>query len=394
MSSKPIEVLGGRSAQLFLAEYWQKKPLLIRNALPGVENLLEPEEMAGLALEDAVESRIILERSPVDWELRHGPFTDKTFNNLPPTHWTLLIQALDHLVPAVADILEQFDFLPNWRIDDIMGSFAPRGGSVGPHFDYYDVFLVQAHGQRRWQLGQQCDENTPIIGGLPVKILEAFDPTQEWVLNPGDILYLPPGLAHYGVAENDCMTFSVGFRAPSEQEIFNEFAHFISQHHQQDRRLEDPDLAPQSNPGWITPEAIDKVAGILQKMASDKTQIGAWMGEFFSQTKYDQQPEPPEGEYNEAEVHDLLTQQLSLRKEESSRFIYTGEAHRPHHFFVNGVGLDIPPLSQSMVLYLCKHRHYSPATLSLFCESPENMNLILKLLNMGVIYFEDEFYQA
>lgn len=393
MSSKPIDILGGRSAELFFAEYWQKKPLLVRNALPGVDSLLEPEELAGIALEEGIESRIILERSPIDWELRHGPFNDKTFKNLPKTHWTLLVQALDHIVPAVSDILDHFDFLPNWRIDDIMASFAPVGGSVGPHYDYYDVFLIQAHGQRRWQLGQQCDDSTPLLEGLPVKILQDFDPTQEWLLNPGDMLYLPPGLAHYGVAENDCMTFSVGFRAPSEQEILGEFAHFLSQIPSQQARYQDPDLQPQSNPGWITPQAVDKVQEILQKLVSDPNKIANWMGEFFSQTKYAQQPEPPEGEYSEAEVHDLLTANLTVRKEESTRFIYTGDVNRPHQFFVNGTGFDIPAISQSLVLYLCKDRHYSPATLSLFCESTENMRLFVQLLNMGVIYFEDEQYQ-
>ena len=217
MASKPLPILGGRSAELFLSEYWQRQPMLVRGAFVDIENIIEPEELAGFSLDDTVESRIILERSPVDWELRHGPFNQKTFKNLPKTHWTLLVQALDHQVPAISDLLEAFNFIPNWRIDDVMASFAPKGGSVGPHYDFYDVFLIQAHGQRRWQVGQTCTEETAIVPNLPVRILQEFQPEQEWVLNPGDMLYLPPGIAHYGVAENECITLSVGFRAPSEQ---------------------------------------------------------------------------------------------------------------------------------------------------------------------------------
>jgi 50S ribosomal protein L16 3-hydroxylase len=393
MSSKPLSILGGRSAESFLSGYWQKQPLLVRNAFPNVESLVEAEELAGLSLEDNVESRIIIERSPVDWELRHGPFTEKTFNNLPQSHWTLLIQALDHQVPAVAELLEAFQFIPNWRIDDIMASFAPVGGSVGPHYDYYDVFLIQAHGQRRWQLGQQCDEDSELLPNLPVRILKNFQPSQEWVLNPGDMLYLPPGIAHYGVAENDCMTLSVGFRAPSEHEIINDFVHHLLEQPQQDCRYQDPDLQVQSNPGWISPEAVDRMADILQKMVSNREQIKLWMAEYLSQTKYDQNPEPPEEDYPEAEVKELLHENLSLRKEESSRLIYIGDQHRPEQLYINGTRIDIPPLTHSMILYLCKHRHYNPATLAIFCETPENLRLLTQLLNMGVVYFEEDHYR-
>lgn len=393
MSSKPLAILGGRSAELFLSEYWQKQPLLVRGAFPDIETLLEPEELAGLSLEESIESRIILERSPVDWELRHGPFNEKTFKNLPKTHWTLLVQALDHQIPSVADLLEAFVFIPNWRIDDIMASFAPLGGSVGPHYDYYDVFLIQAHGQRRWQLGQLCDEDTPLLPNLPVRILKDFLPEQEWVLNPGDMLYLPPGLAHYGVAENDCMTFSVGFRAPSEQEIINEFVHYLMAKQNEGRRFSDPDLKVQTNPGWLAPAAVEKVADTLQRIVSDRDQITAWMGEYLSQTKYDQNPEPPEDDYHHTEVMELLLQNLSLRREESSRFIYTGEQNRPQALFVNGSKMEVHPFTQSMVLYLCKNRHYNPASLAMFCEAPVNLRLFTQLLNMGVVYFEEDPFQ-
>lgn len=393
MASKPLSILGGRSAELFLSEYWQKQPLLVRGAFPDVEQLLEPEELAGLSLDDTVESRIILERSPVDWELRHGPFNEKTFRNLPKTHWTLLVQALDHQMPAVADLLEAFQFIPNWRVDDIMASFAPVGGSVGPHYDYYDVFLIQAHGQRRWQIGQQCDEDSELLPNLPVRVLKDFHASQEWFLNPGDMLYLPPGIAHYGVAENDCMTFSVGFRAPSEQELINDFVHFLLAHTDQGRRYSDPDLKEQINPGWLSQSAVERVTDTLQRLVSDREQISSWLGEFLSHTKYDQNPEPPEEDYHEADVLELLHQNLSVRREESSRFIYTGEENRPQSLFINGTRIEFHPFTQQLILFLCKGRHYNPTKLVMFCEAPVNLRFLTQLLNMGVIYFEEDIYR-
>jgi len=393
MASKPLAILGGRSAELFLSEYWQKQPLLVRDAFPNIDHLLEPEELAGLSLDDTIESRIILERSPVDWELKHGPFTEKTFRNLPKTHWTLLLQALDHQVPVVSDLLEAFTFLPSWRIDDIMASYAPVGGSVGPHYDYYDVFLIQARGQRRWQLGEFCDEQTPLIPKLPMRILRDFAPQQEWIVNPGDMLYLPPGMSHYGVAENDCITLSVGFRAPSEQEIISEFVHYLVANKDESRRYSDPDLKIQSNPGWLSSGTVDKIADTLQRMLSDREEIANWFGEYVSHTKYDQNPEPPEEDYSSGEILDLLQQNLSVRREESSRFVYTGEQNRPINLFINGSKLEVHPFTQSMILYLCKSRHYDPRKLAMFCEAPVNLRFLTRLFNMAVIYFEEEQYQ-
>ena len=392
MSINPFDLLGGRTPEQFLREYWQKKPLLVRNALPGIEGLLEPDEIAGLSLEEEIESRIIVERSPVDWELRHGPFSDKTFKNLPKTHWTLLVQALDQYCPPVADLLNLFSFIPSWRIDDIMVSYAPEGGSVGPHYDYYDVFLIQAHGQRRWQVGQMCDDATPLLPNLPIRILKDFQAEQEWVLNPGDMLYLPPGVSHYGVALGECMTLSVGFRAPSEQDILLDFVHAHMQQVEQERRYSDPDLQPQSNPGWIGPDAVERMADIMRRAVSDPAKISRWMASYLSQTKYEREPEPPESDYSDEDVSELLLANQAIRREESTRMLYTGDTHRPEHFFINGAEVEIPPLTHSLVLYLCKQRVYRPATVEMFCRTPECLRLVTQLLNQGFLYFEDDTF--
>lgn len=392
-SNQPLAILGGISAEDFLQEYWQKKPLLVRDAFPGVSELMDPEELAGLSLDEANESRIILERSPVDWELRLGPFDDKQFKNLPATHWTLLVQAIDHQVPAIAQLLDAFDFVPSWRLDDIMASYAPQFGSVGPHFDYYDVFLIQAQGQRRWQIGQTCDGNTPLLPNLPVRILQQFQAMDEWILNPGDMLYLPPGIAHHGVAQNNCMTYSVGFRAPSKLEIVNDFVHHLSIHQADDQRYRDPHLRIQENPGWLNQEAVDQVQGILQQLVSDRAQVESWLAGYLSQTKYESQPEPPDEDYSAQDVMDLLTANYSSRREESSRMIYTGAENRPTGFFINGEPFPTSSATDQLVLYLCQTRHYDPAELSLLCRSPDNLALLTRLLNLGIIYFEEDTWQ-
>ena len=185
--TNPFPVLGDISAEEFLADYWQKKPLLIRNAIPNFEPPVDGDELAGMALEQEVESRLVV---GADWQLEHGPFTEERFQTLPSTDWTLLVQAVDLWVPEVAELLHEFNFLPPWRLDDIMVSYAEAGGSVGPHFDYYDVFLLQGAGQRRWQIGQRCDNDTPLATGTDLKIIADFKATNEWVLNTGDMLWV------------------------------------------------------------------------------------------------------------------------------------------------------------------------------------------------------------
>lgn len=199
------------SRREFLRDYWQQRPLLIRQGLAGFRSPLSPEELAGLAMEADTESRIIGYRAGA-WSLQHGPFDTQDFQRNDP--WTLLVQRVDHWVPEVAALRQSVAFLPNWRFDDVMVSYAVDGGSVGPHFDRYDVFLLQGLGRRRWHLGQFCDEQTPRLQHEALHLLETFENSAEFVLEPGDVLYVPPGLAHWGVAEGECMTYSLGFRAP------------------------------------------------------------------------------------------------------------------------------------------------------------------------------------
>jgi 50S ribosomal protein L16 3-hydroxylase len=186
----------------------------MRQAATGLD-VIDGDTLAGLALEEEVESRLISGAGRGPWELRHGPFEEEMFSSLPDNDWTLLVQSVDHYLAEVSLLLDSFSFLPAWRLEDIMISYAAKGGSVGPHFDQYDVFLVQASGSRRWQIGQWCDGSTLLLPHDSLKLLADFQVQEEFVLDAGDVLYLPPGLAHWGIADSDdCITWSVGLRSP------------------------------------------------------------------------------------------------------------------------------------------------------------------------------------
>ena len=211
-------------AATFLAEYWQKKPLLMRQVAGGLDQP-DPDTLAGLALEEEVESRLITGHDQGPWNVQHGPFREHDFDVLPRENWTLLVQSVDCFMTEVSLLLDSFDFLPGWRLEDIMISYAARGGSVGPHFDRYDVFLIQARGKRRWQIGQPCDRHSPLLQHDQLKLLANMEVTDEFILEPGDALYLPPGIAHWGIAEDsDCVTWSAGFRAPSPVDLLGRLA--------------------------------------------------------------------------------------------------------------------------------------------------------------------------
>ncbi|HEU4581211.1 MAG TPA: cupin domain-containing protein [Polyangiaceae bacterium] len=215
-------MLGSLTPQQFLAEHWQKKPLLVRQALPGFTSPLGADDLAGMACEDEIEARLVTGKVGGRWRLEHGPFEPERLESLPEHDWTLLVQDVDKWVPEVASLLAAFRFLPDWRIDDIMISVAAPGGSVGPHTDQYDVFLLQAQGRRRWQLSEHFDP--ALDPQAELKILCRFEPEQEFVVEPGDLLYLPPNVAHYGLALDRAMTYSIGFRAPDRRELMGALA--------------------------------------------------------------------------------------------------------------------------------------------------------------------------
>ena len=275
---------GGAGADEFLQEYWQQNPLLIRQALPGYISPISPDELAGLALEEEVESRLVVGGGN-NWSLRHGPFTEQDFLDLPQQDWTLLVQAVDLWVPQVRQLLELFAFLPLWRLDDVMVSFACPGGSVGPHFDQYDVFLLQVAGTRRWQIGGQCDGSTPLKADCQIRMLESFSSREEWLLEPGDMLYLPPGIAHWGVAESECLTYSIGFRSPNIADLLADLAvELMAQGY--DAHYRDPAMSQALAGPDIAQAFVAQAKQQLWQAIDNDDLIGDWFARFMTAPKY------------------------------------------------------------------------------------------------------------
>ncbi|NKB77368.1 MAG: cupin domain-containing protein [Gammaproteobacteria bacterium] len=374
--------LGDLSLDTFLAEYWQKKPLLIRQTLPEIESPVTADELAGLACEEEVESRLISHDAKNDqWDLTEGPFDEANFVDLPKKHWTLLVQAVDHWVPAAADFLSPFYFIPSWRVDDLMISLSGDEGGVGPHYDNYDVFLVQVRGRRKWEIGGLHDESSACRPDTPLKILTEWESEQSWVLEPGDMLYVPPSVGHNGVAIGDgCMTCSVGFRAPSHRDILLDYYEEVAEQLNEDIRYSDPNLVPQPNPGQITPEAVLNVQKILAQYIDDHDRVAQWFGRCMTSPKYSDE-EMTIDAHHLNDVHQHLVEGGMLMKNEGSRFAFQ-ERGKSAWLFVDGRQYTCSELVFNFVKTLCSERAFSDFS----GQSEEQDELILDLLNHGSLY--------
>lgn len=287
MKKTPIEktaqeLLGGMPVNQFLQEYWQKKPLLIRQAIPGFSGLLSPEELAGLACEETVQSRLV-SNVRGKWLVEDGPFDESRFLKLPQKDWTLLVQDVNHYLPEADGLLRKFSFIPYARLDDLMVSYAPDGGGVGPHFDSYDVFLLQGYGKRLWRVSSQQD--LTLVEGAPLRILQDFHTEQEWLLEPGDMLYLPPHIAHWGIADGACMTYSIGFRALSAHELVSEFLNYLQEKNVAQGMYADADLALQQHPAEISESMLGKVGRMLQDLQWNREDVVRFLGRYLSEPK-------------------------------------------------------------------------------------------------------------
>ncbi len=346
----PIEVAGsdchplGMPPARFLRDYWQKHPLLVRQAFPAFEPPLQPEDLAGLACEEFALARIVSHDARSDrWSVRSGPFSEGDFARLPKTHWTLLVQDVDKWDADVAALPAHFGFLPSWRIDDVMVSYAEDGGSVGAHVDQYDVFLLQGLGRRRWQISTDPDAPQAFRDDVELKLLRRFTPTHDWVLEPGDMLYLPPGLPHHGVAQDACMTFSLGMRAPSQAEMAGDFIDDLADSLPESARYADPDLAPARGAGEIDDAAIVRVADAMPWLRLAGTDgagvpmssLRAWFGRFITRYRSAQVAAAPPRRIGEAALERARAGGACVRRNPFSRVAWMREG-RGARLFVAG----------------------------------------------------------
>ena len=374
--------------EAFLRDHWQKRPLLIRNPWQAWQNPITPDELAGLACEDHVEARLIT-RKRRDWAVEQGPFEEPRFERLGKLPSTLLVQAVDHHVPEVAALIEPFRFIPNWRIDDVMVSYATDQGGVGAHFDHYDVFLIQGLGKRLWQLGQHCDQTTPLLAHDELRLLADFQVAEEWVLEPGDILYVPPGLAHNGVAVgDDCMTYSVGFRAPSRSELIAHWCDALLDDLGDDDRYRDTAGPALANPGEISAEAISTLHAMVTEKLRDPDAFARWFGGYISTRRYPDIDWSPDVPIDDAGLAALAADDVVLSRNPASRFSYVEQGQENVLLFVNGTCHACSGSAAAFARTLCA-QSVTPVEPQ-WTRLPDVVPVIAALYNAGAITFDRE----
>lgn len=370
----------------FLSEYWQKKPLVIRQALPDFINLLSADELAGLAMEDDVESRMVFETPKIlpNWQLKRGPFTEADFKTLPKTHWTLLVQGVDQLIPEIASLLDHFDFIPQWRIDDVMISYAVKDGSVGPHYDNYDVFLYQASGERKWSLTtKRCDESN-YLKNVDLRIMEQFEVEEEYTLSAGDMLYLPPHVGHHGVSlDDDCITYSFGYRSYQGQELWDSFGDYLSEQNNPPSLYRDPNWSSIKATSAIPPDAWLNAKDVMQKILNDEKQLQSWFGCFA--TRLDQHAEQhmplplDEEEWGcQDDFIDELLGSPGLMRDPTCRMAYL-EKNSTIQLFINGCEWDTRDVSPKLIELIANNRQCATTQLTAFLSEKNNQLFLYDL---------------
>lgn len=342
----PLQLLGGISPATFMQRYWQKKPLVIRQAIPGFQALLDRGELLDLAAQEEVESRLVVQDTKAgSWGMRHGPFVRRQLPPFKQAAWTLLVQGVDLHDERMHALLQQFSFVPSARLDDLMISYATDGGGVGPHFDSYDVFLLQAHGRRRWRIGRQKDLS--LQPDVPLKVLAHFEPEQEFVLEPGDMLYLPPKYAHDGVAQGECMTYSIGFRAPDRAELAREVLQRLAEdvYDTMDTGLyQDRQQTAVAQTGAIPEPMFTFAQQALQAALKDPHAVARAVGEYLSEPKANVWFDGGDDELPEGGV----------RLDRKTRMLYDEK-----HVFINGEGFLAAGRDARLMRQLADNRHLS-----------------------------------
>jgi len=380
-----INPLGNLTPEQFLKEYWQKKPLVIRQALPNIQCPISAEELAGLACEEDVSSRIIIEKDGEHpWQPIFGPMDDDTFASLPESHWTLAVNDLEKVVPELAWISDLFRFIPDWHFDDLLCSYATDQGSVGPHFDLYDVFIIQGSGRRRWQISTAEVTEDNQAEGTPLRIQKTFNAEQEWILEPGDMIYIPPNVSHHGVSLGESISFSVGYRAVSHADLLNDFISHITQTLSPKLSYQDADLKVQTHPAEITDDAIERVSDIFKEYLNpNHPEIRRWFGRYMSDPKSENNEAPEDSIESIDELLEEIQTGATLYRHPASRFAYNQQKGYSM-LFVDG---DDYVTSSEFAIQLCENRVIAIKLIN--TASQDEQKLLLNLYNNGCIYLDE-----
>ncbi|MCC7326056.1 MAG: cupin domain-containing protein [Burkholderiales bacterium] len=370
VSNSRLSLLGKRTHRSFLSRHWHKEALLVRGALAGFEGLFTREDLVTLAGRDDVESRLVV-RTGRRYTLEHGPFRKAAFKSLPERDWTLLVQGVNLHSDAADALLRRFAFLPYARLDDLMVSYAVEGGGVGPHFDSYDVFLLQGFGRRRWRYGRQDD--LTLRPGLPVKILRCFAPEHDAVLAPGDMLYLPPTYAHDGVAIDACTTYSIGFRAATHTELAQQFLDYLRDRVELPGRYADPDAKPTGEPARVGAAMRRDAVRTLAQVRWDPATVARFLGTMLSEPKANVYFDPPEAPMSRAAFAAAIRRQ-GLRLDRRTQWLYDDDA-----MYVNGEAWPWPSAARTALAALADARALPPS--------------VAASLGVGVIKFLHEGYR-
>lgn len=374
MSAAPARLLGGMPVARFLKHFWHRRAHLARGAIPGFTGFLDRAAMIRLAARDDVESRLIV-REGRHWSLDYGPFRRRDFAALPERGWTLLVQGVDLHLREGARLLSHFGFVPKARLDDLMVSYAAPGGGVGPHFDSYDVFLLQGPGRRRWRIGAQSDLS--LRDDVPLKILKRFTPEEEYVLEPGDLLYLPPRYAHDGTALEACLTYSIGFRAPAYAELAAEFLHDLADGVQLAGRYSDPGLTPSRKAGRLPARLVDAAEAQLRRVRWHRRTLEEFLGRYLSEPKNTTTFDPPDTSPTLAALRRAL-RSTDLVVHRKSRLLYTRAA-----VFLNGEIYRFPRGVPAWIEVLA-----DTGTARVGAVSASEVDLVREWMDAGYVQFE------
>ena len=367
----------------FVEQYWHKQPTIIKGGFKDFIDPISPEEIAGLSMEEEVDSRFV---SNLDnkWSAEHGPFTEEKFGQLPQSHWQLIVQAANHWHQGAAQLAESFQQLPNWLFDDLMICYSAENGGVGPHIDQYDVFIIQGQGKRQWKVGAKDEgQYKETVQASALRQIEGFEPTIDQILEPGDILYIPPGFPHEGTTLEPSMSYSIGYRSPKEQELISNFADFVLAHDMGDTHLHDPEFKTQGNFGQIRQSDLASLTKMLHSALEQPNTVSDFMGCLLSQSRHQLDIVAPEPLWNAEEVSNHLASQGEIYKVSGLKALY--HEVEANVAYINGEVIRVEENDSALLTSLCN----DPVITSEQTVSPSGIALITDLVNKGYWFIEE-----